>query len=158
MTTRIPPPTSALRRFVLAVLTFGLFGVLADLVTLQHFEDSWQMVPLLLIGLALATIGWYLLGGGVASVRLLQILMALFLVAGVTGVILHYRGNMEFQLEMDPSLGGWDLFSKVIHAKAPPALAPGAMAQLGLLGLAYAFRHPAFGPTAAPESSRPRGE
>ncbi len=150
--------TSALRRFVLAVLTFGLFGVMADLVTLQHFEDSWQLVPLVLIGLALAAIGWYLLGGGAASVRLLQMLMALFLVAGVMGVILHYRGNMEFQLEIDPSLGGWDLFSKVIHAKAPPALAPGAMAQLGLLGLAYAFRHPAFGPRAAPESSRPRGE
>lgn len=150
--------TSALRRFVLAVLTFGLFGVLADLLTLKHFEDSWQLVPILLIGLALGTIVWYLAGGGAASVRLLQVLMLFFIVAGVAGVILHYRGNMEFQLEIDPSQHGWDLFTKVIHAKAPPALAPGAMAQLGLLGLAYAFRHPAFGPRVAPESPRPRGE
>jgi hypothetical protein len=141
------------------VLTFGLFGVLADLVTLQHFEDSWQLAPIFLIGLALGTIAWYVVGGGAASVRLLQVLMLFFIVAGVVGVILHYRGNMEFQLEIDPSQRGWDLFTKVIHAKAPPALAPGAMAQLGLLGLAYAFRHPAFGQKTAPESPRlARGE
>jgi hypothetical protein len=28
---------------------------------------------------------------------------------------------------------------KVLHAKAPPLLAPGMMMQLGLLGLAYVF-------------------
>jgi hypothetical protein len=149
---------SALRRFVLVVLTIGMFGVLADLIALKHFEDSWQLVPLLLIGLALCAIGWYLAGGGAASVRLLQILMLFFVVAGALGVVLHYRGNMEFQLEIDATQRGWDLFSKVIQAKAPPAFAPGAMAQLGLLGLAYAFRHPAFGQKAAPETTRPRGE
>lgn len=150
--------TSPLRRFVLAVLVFGLIGVLADLVALKHFEDAWQLVPVFLIGLAFGAIGWYLLGGGAPSVRLLQILMLFFVVAGVMGVVLHYRGNMEFQLEIDPSQTGWDLFTKVIQAKAPPAFAPGAMAQLGLLGLAYAFRHPALGSNGTPESPPPRGE
>jgi hypothetical protein len=28
---------------------------------------------------------------------------------------------------------------KILHAKAPPLLAPGMMMQMGLLGLAYAF-------------------
>jgi len=149
---------SALRRFVLAVLTLGMCCLLANLIALKHFEDSWPLVPLFLIGLALGAVAWYLAGGGAASVRLLQILMLFFVVAGALGVVLHYRGNMEFQLEIDPSQGGWELFSKVIQAKAPPAFAPGAMAQLGLLGLAYAFRHPAFGQRAAPETTRPRGE
>jgi hypothetical protein len=158
MTSDVAASTGSLRRFVLVALTVGLIGVLADLIVLKHFEDSWQLVPMVLIGLALGVIAWYLLGGGAASVRLLQILMLFFVVAGVAGVVLHFRGNMEFQLDIDPSLRGWDLFTKVIHAKAPPALAPGAMAQLGLLGLAYAFRHPAFGQKAAPESPRPRGE
>ena len=158
MTPGAPPFTSPLRRLVLAILTFGLFGVLADLVALKHFEDSWQLVPLVLIALAFGTIAWYLVGGGAPSVRLLQFLMVFFVVAGVMGVVLHYRGNMEFQLEIDPSQRGWDLFTKVIQAKAPPAFAPGAMAQLGLLGLAYAFRHPAFGQKTASESSRARGE
>ena len=64
----------------------------------------------------------------------------------MVGVVLHFRGNMSFQLDMDPAMAGWDLFSKVMHAKAPPALAPGAMVQLGLLGLIYTFRHPAIEP------------
>lgn len=142
-----------LRAFVLVALVVGLTGVAADLVVLKHFEDSWQLVPLALIGLAFTSIVWYLLGGGAPSLRLLQGVMTLFIAAGVTGVLLHYRGNLEFQLDIDPSQHGWDLFTKVIHAKAPPALAPGAMAQLGLLGLAYVFRHPALRPATGPEST-----
>ena len=60
------------------------------------------------------------------------------------GAWLHFQVNMEFQLEMDPSLAGMQLFRKAILAKTPPALAPGAMLQLGLIGLAYTFRHPAL--------------
>jgi len=143
---------SALRRFVLVVLTIGMFGVLADLIALKHFEDSWQLVPLLLIGLALGAIVWYLAGGGAASVRLLQVLMLFFVVAGALGVVLHYRGNMEFQLEMDPTLSGMALAAKVLRAKAPPTLAPGVMAQLGLLGLVYTYRHPAVRSRRPPRS------
>jgi len=110
-----------------------------------------------LIGLSLLTIVSYLFGGGAASIRLLQGLMALCVLAGVLGVVLHYRGSLEFQLEIDPSQRGWDLFSKVIQAKAPPTLAPGAMAQLGLLGLVYAFRHPALGRAVASELPASRG-
>jgi hypothetical protein len=36
------------------------------------------------------------------------------------------------------------LFSTVMTAKAPPAMAPGAMVQLGLIGLVYCYRHPAI--------------
>ena len=52
--------------------------------------------------------------------------MLLFVLAGAAGVVLHYRGNMAFQLEMDPSQSGWTLFNKVIRANAPPAMAPAA--------------------------------
>jgi hypothetical protein len=69
--------------------------------------------------------------------------MALFLLSGVVGMALHFQVNMEFQREMDPALTGLALFQKSILAKTPPALAPGAMIQLGLIGLAYTFRHPA---------------
>jgi hypothetical protein len=60
---------------------------------------------------------------------------------------LHFQVNMEFQLEMDPALAGMALFRTAILAKSPPALAPGAMIQLGLIGLAYTFRHPALVPS-----------
>ncbi len=38
----------------------------------------------------------------------------------------------------------WDLLEKVLHAKAPPLLAPGMMMQLGLLGLAYVYTDPDY--------------
>ena len=70
--------------------------------------------------------------------------MALFILSAAVGIVLHYRANMEFQLDIDPSITAMDLFWKVMRAKAPPALAPAIMAQPGLVGLAYTFRHPAL--------------
>jgi hypothetical protein len=78
------------------------------------------------------------LRAGVA--RLFRLAMVLLIVSGGLGTILHYRANMEFKLEMDPSMSGLTLFWSVIRAKAPPALAPGNMALLGLLGLASTYR------------------
>ena len=78
-----------------------------------------------------------------AAVRLFQLVMLLMIISGAVGMYLHLQANMEFQLEMDATLTGWALLKKSIVAKAPPALAPGAMMQLGLIGLAYTFKHPA---------------
>ncbi len=82
---------------------------------------------------------------GRASVRALQFVMSLFVAAGLAGVALHFQSTLEFQREIDPSLAGFGLVLKALQAKAPPALAPGVMVQLGLLGLAFAYRHPALG-------------
>jgi hypothetical protein len=133
---------SSLRRFLLVLLVLGLCGVGAELVALAHYEDSWQLAPLVLIALALFVVGWHVLDGSRMSVRVLRLVMVMFVVAGLAGIVLHYRGNLEFQLEIDPSQSHWSLFKKVIRAHSPPALAPGVMAQLGLLGLAYTYRCP----------------
>jgi hypothetical protein len=70
--------------------------------------------------------------------------MVAFIAAGLAGVYLHYQGSVEFKLESNPSLAGWQLFWQAIRSKTPPALAPGVMIQLGLIGLAYTYRHPAL--------------
>mgnify|MGYP001449177138 CR=1 FL=1 len=131
------------RRLLLALLSFGMAATGIDLLLLEHFEEPLMVAPLALVGVGLLVVGWHVARPSAANVRVLQAVMALFVVAGGVGVVLHYRGNMGFQLDMNPDIGNWDLFSRVMRAKAPPALAPGAMAQLGLLGLIYAFRHPA---------------
>jgi hypothetical protein len=69
--------------------------------------------------------------------------MVLSLASGFVGLLLHYRGNVEFELEMYPDLAGWKLFKDSMMG-ATPSLAPGAMMQIGLIGLAWTFRHPAF--------------
>ena len=116
----------------------------ADLLLLGHHEDWNQQIPLALNALAIASIAWQLAFRTHASVRAFQAIMLAFVLAALVGSYLHYRGNLDFQLEIDASQTRWELFGKVMRAKAPPALAPGAMAQIGLIGLIYAHRHPAL--------------
>ncbi len=142
---RIPADgESRLRVLLLAILLLGLVGGGADLLLLAHYEDVYQVIPLAMIGAAFPAIGWHLWSGSHASIRVLQVVMTLFVAAGLAGVWFHGQSNMEFQHEIDPSLSGTALLLKVLRAKAPPALAPGVMVQLGLLGLAFAYRHPAI--------------
>ena len=133
-----------LRRLILALLTFGLVATLGDLFGLGHYKDSWQLIPIASLITALLVVVWHVFAGSAASVRVLRLVMAGILIVGLTGLVLHMRGSAEFQLDANPDLAGWPLIAKVLRAKAPPALAPGAMVQMGLLGLIYGFRHPAL--------------
>jgi hypothetical protein len=128
-----------LRKWILGVLVLGLLGTVVELVLLEHYEQPLQFVPLVLIALAVVTLIWHATGGGAASLNALLAVMALFVIASFVGFVAHFYGSAEFQLDLDPSMGTWELIEKVTHAKAPPLLAPGMMMQLGLLGLAYVF-------------------
>jgi len=68
--------------------------------------------------------------------------MLTFVVVGVLGVYQHYTGNAEFELEMYPSRAGLELFRESLKG-ATPTLAPASLSWIGLIGLAFAFRHPA---------------
>lgn len=126
-------------RILLFVLIAGMAGLATELLFLEHVESPTQLIPLLVIGLGLIVVVWHAVQGGPASALALQGTMLLFLVSGALGVYLHFRANAAFQREIDPAIAGMDLFWKVMAAKAPPALAPGSMAQLGLIGLAYTY-------------------
>ncbi|MEA2989836.1 MAG: hypothetical protein QOG83_2547 [Alphaproteobacteria bacterium] len=128
-----------LRHWILVVLVLGLVGTLTELILLQHYEQPFQLVPVVLIASALAILAWYAIRSDAGSLRALQIVMTLFVLAGFIGVAVHFLGSAEFQFELNPSMSTWELVEKVMRAKAPPVLAPGMMLQLGLLGLAYAF-------------------
>jgi hypothetical protein len=127
-----------------ALLVLGLCGTAIELVLLEHFEGISQVIPLVLIGMALAALAWDLARPRSSSVRAFRAVMALLVASGVLGVVLHFRANLEFQLEVDPDMSRGELFWKALHATAPPALSPGVMVQLGLLGLIYTYRHPAL--------------
>ena len=155
-----------LRRFILLIFVAGAAGTGADLVLLGHFEDVWQWVPLALLPLGLIAVAWQRIERGPRSTRVLQGTMMLFLASGVAGLWFHYDGNAEFEIEMYPSLAGWELIREALSG-ATPALAPAAMIQLGLLGLTYAYRHPFLerepaagvgGAASEPSDSRPRGK
>jgi hypothetical protein len=133
-----------MRRWLLGLITLGLAGLAAELLLLGHYDGPAQLIPLMLIAAAFATIAWMLTARSAVSVLAFRSVMVLLVLAGLLGMVLHYRGNLEFQLETDPASHGFALMMKVLRAKAPPALAPAALSQLGLLGLVYAYRHPAL--------------
>jgi hypothetical protein len=139
-----PDTLARLRPMLLGLIAIGILGMILDLILLKHYESGWQAVPLALLGALAVATGWLATGRGAARVHLFRSLMGLTVAVGTTGILLHYRGSLEFQTETYPGLGGWELFLKVVRAKSPPALAPGALVQLGLLGLLATYRHPAL--------------
>lgn len=135
-------PSAALHRLLLALFAFGAAGVGVELVLLGHYEDYKQYVPLTLLALGLVGALWLGVAPKRASLLAFRWLMVGFVIAGIAGLVLHYRTNTEFELELYPTMTGWRLFWESIHG-ATPALAPGTMVQLGLLGMLSTLRHPA---------------
>jgi hypothetical protein len=133
-------PLRAVRRFLCVILILGMAGTAVELLLLKHDEDRIQLIPLVLLAAGLVAVIAHALRPSASTAGAIQVTMAAFVAAGIAGLYFHYRANVEFQLEGDPSLAGRALWMKALEAKAPPALAPGVMVQLGLLGLAYTFR------------------
>jgi len=136
-------PTPRLRGMVLALVLLGLLGVAAELMLLGHYEPGWQRAPLIAVVVALASLGLHGFRPSRRTVLGIRVVMLGLTLVGLWGVVQHFGGNRIFELEMDSNLRGWDLFWESLSG-ATPALAPGMMAQLGLLGLVYTSRHPSL--------------
>jgi hypothetical protein len=123
------------------MLVLGSAGSLAELLLIGHHDSTSQFLPLVLLGAGLVVGAICIVAPTAMRLRLLRALMLLFLLSGLVGVFLHFQGNREFELEMNPSAGGTTLLSKTLTG-ATPVLAPGSMSLLGAIGLAFAYRHP----------------
>ena len=136
-----PDPSTRIRGFLLATLAVVMIGLGTELLLIGHAESVQQLIPLVLLALGAVTLGWHAAAPQPTTVRALQAAMTLFVVSGVVGVWLHYQGNVEFELEMYPSMRGIELVQKTLTG-ATPVLAPGSMTLLGLIGLTHSYRHP----------------
>jgi len=142
-TVRDPVDTLARVRCMVMVLWLaGVLGLGAELLLLNHTEGFWQLAPLLVMILSVVVIAWYAAGRQRIALRVFQGAMLLFMASGTAGLVLHFRGKMEFKQETDPALAGWALFRETLKGAAPPVLAPAAMIQFGFLGWAFTYRHP----------------
>jgi hypothetical protein len=137
-----PAILATIRRVLLALVALGTAGMSVELVLIKHHEDTDQVIPLVVAAAGLLSILFAAVRPRIGSLRLLQFVMLSYIGTGVIGITLHFKANAEFQREIDPAIGGRDLFWNVVEATAPPALAPGVLVQLGLLGLVYTYKHP----------------
>ena len=122
-------------------MILGIVGLLVELLLIEHTETGIQWIPIVVLFAGLASCLWLAVRPGYASLRTFQAIMVIFVVSGLAGLYFHYAGNVEFALERDSALSGASLAWKALRG-ATPALAPGALAQLGLLGLAYTYTRP----------------
>ena len=133
---------ATIRRLLLALVILGSLGFLAELVLLEHIESFTQWIPLVVLAAGVLSAATMALRPTCVAVRGFQAAMGLFIASGLLGLYLHYSGNLAFEREMDASAEGLALIWQSVRG-ATPALAPGALVQLGLLGLIQAYRHPA---------------
>ena len=132
-----------LRVALAAVFYFGAVGTVAELFLLAHFDEPVQYAPFAALGLAATTLAWALARPGRSALRATRGSMATLALVGAVGVVLHYRSNAELELEMEPALAGPALAWLALRG-ATPALAPGQLAQLGLIGFLFTLGHPAL--------------
>lgn len=144
------PAERTFRWIIVGLFYFGLAGTTAELWLLGHTESFAQMAPFLVLFAAGAAMAWALIRPGLWSLRATQLATVAVAIVGAVGVYLHYRGNVAFELEMDPDRTGLELIREALTG-ATPSLAPGLMIQLGLLGLAYTYRHPGLRTRDKPE-------
>jgi hypothetical protein len=147
------------RRCLLGLLALGTLSVSVELWLVEHFGDSNQLIPLVVAGMGLASLVATAVRPRPVTLRLLQFVMLCYAGTGVIGISLHYQANVAAQREVDPTIAGAALFWSVVRSAAPPALAPGILIQLSLVGLLATYRHPVLaeeGWRAAPDAQGER--
>jgi hypothetical protein len=90
------------RLWIVGIIVLGLIGTMTELILLEHDEQALQFVPLVLMVLGAVTLAWYAAAKSTASLRALQIVMGLFVLSGFAGMVAHFNGSMEYQLELNP--------------------------------------------------------
>jgi ABC-type uncharacterized transport system permease subunit len=129
----------------------GSLGTGVELLLMAHTEGPWQKMPLALLAAGCFALLLYLVKPTRAMRRVFLGLMVILAMSGVSGVVLHFNGNLEFAKELDPELSGFALWGESLTG-ATPALAPGAMILLATIG--WALGKLASGPRRGDTSRR----
>jgi len=127
-----------LKRFLMLALLVGTIGLSAELALIGHVEGAIQWVPFVLLGLLAIAIGAHVAHPTPRLLLAVRVASVLLVVGALFGIYVHLDGNAEFERELHPDATGASFWMDVASG-ATPALAPGALAQIGLIGLAYAW-------------------
>ncbi len=133
---------SSIRTFLFFTFIAGLIGTGGELLLIRHTEQVFQLIPLILIGCCAVTTGLYGVIRDKISLRVFRASLLLLIAGGITGLYLHFKGNLEFEQELYPAVVGFALYWQAIQGISPPSLAPGVMSLLGIVGLLSTYGHP----------------
>lgn len=139
-----PPIAARLRLLLWGIAFLATVFTPLELVFAKHTQEFAQLIPFGMAGLALAGLLAVRRWPEPRVLRAFQGVMGLLFLVSALGVWFHLRGNLEVVREVAPSLAGWPMLWKVMSGAAP-ALAPGLLAFVGMLGLAFTKGHPGWG-------------
>jgi hypothetical protein len=132
--------TSLLRPLILVIMGIGTLGILGELLLLEHykFDSQWIAVMLtLLTGVCTVILGF---NPNARVMRVVQLALLLVVLGSAFGVLEHVKTNYD-RMENGSNVSSLSPIWQALKGRAP-ALAPGALAQLGLLGLLFMYKHP----------------
>lgn len=138
-----PPPLSTIRRVLAWTLVYGAAGLLTELILVGHYETPAQYVPLLLLGIVVMIGVVIIVAPTAGKLRILQMVLVVVVTSGILGIGLHLQHNETEERARDPLSSRLALLLRSLSGTSP-VLAPGAMALLGVVGLAFTHRHPLF--------------
>ena len=125
-----------LKQVLVLALLFMMIGTLLELYLLDHYEDIWQLIPVICIGAALINFCVLFYRRSQAAIHLFKLVLLLTSFSGVYGVVLHLQANYEFEQDMKPTAGFWQLILESISG-ALPTLAPMSLLVLACIGYSY---------------------
>ena len=125
-----------LKQVLVLALLFIMIGTLLELYLLDHYEDTWQLIPVLCIGVALVNLCVLFYRRSQAAIHLFKLALVLTTFSGVYGVVLHLQSNFEFEQDMKPTASFWQLILESLSG-ALPTLAPMSLVVLACIGYSY---------------------
>ncbi len=135
------PRGGGLRALLLALVAVGAVGLLVELLLLEHWLVRPQLIPLAtLICILFATV----LVWKRPNPRLLRVFRGVMIwtvLAGSAGIGFHLRDNLAFEREIAQEASPVSVLAEAVRG-ATPLLAPGSLLHLGLVGLAFTYKHP----------------
>ena len=126
----------SVKQIIVLALLFMMVGTLLELYLLDHYEDAYQLIPVLCIAFSLINLIILLFKKSKKIINLFKLVLVLTSLSGVYGVFLHLQSNFEFEQEMKPTATNWELFSESLSG-ALPTLAPMSMLVLAFIGYSY---------------------
>ena len=133
---KVNSETYRLKKVLVLALLFMMIGSLLELYLLDHYEDSWQLIPILSVGTTLVTLLILFFKKTTKVVNLFKAVLILTALSGVYGVYLHLQSNFEFEQDMKPTATNFELITDSLSG-ALPTLAPMSLVVLACIGYSY---------------------
>lgn len=135
-----------LRHFLIWVVGFIFIGTVIELLLLEHYVETPQFIPYILCGFGLISLVIARLKSTHQTIIMLRWVMAAVALGGLLGIFFHFKGNMAFAREINPTFSFGEALWPAIKG-GNPALAPGILFLAGILGIAITYKHPSVATT-----------